>query len=224
MDINRILIKGKDFNVPAVMITPQAPSGAAVIVPGYGGSKEEMLGFAFRMAETGVAACAIDLRGQGEHELSFGDGVILDLEAALGYCRKFGKTAAIGHSMGGRLALLSTADYRVGISPALPRTYTEHTMSRVLKSRKVRVRSAKEAMLFEMFERLEEWIPKEKERALIIYGSNDIPEIMEACEKMRRQGVETVKVDGVSHPDSFLVNDIIRMITARLKKWMKEEL
>lgn len=37
------------------MIEPAAPKGAAVVIHGYGGCKEEQLGMAWRIAEKGLA-------------------------------------------------------------------------------------------------------------------------------------------------------------------------
>jgi alpha-beta hydrolase superfamily lysophospholipase len=97
MEIHRLFIEGDGFHVPAVTLTPANPAGAAVIVSGYGGSKEEQLGLAWRVAETGLAACAIDLRGHGEHMLPFGVGALDDVDAAIRYCRSYGKVIVIGH-------------------------------------------------------------------------------------------------------------------------------
>src|SRR5208337_1469406 len=105
MKIEREFIQADGFNIPCVTLTPGVSQGAAVIVHGYGGCKEEQLGLAWRVAEVGITACAIDQRGHGEHELSLDEHVLQDVEAAIAYCRRFGRVAAIGHSSGGRLSL-----------------------------------------------------------------------------------------------------------------------
>ncbi|MCE7699077.1 MAG: alpha/beta fold hydrolase [Methanobacterium paludis] len=113
MDIKRDLIEGEEFKLPCIQFTPSKSKGAAVIVHGYGGSKEEQLGLAWRVALKGITTCAIDIRGHGENPNSLDRNILTDLEVAISYCRQFGKVAAIGHSLGGRLALVSSADYAV---------------------------------------------------------------------------------------------------------------
>ncbi len=41
--------------------------------------------------------------------------------------KDFGQVTAIGHSLGCRFALISGADFAIGISPALPKTFTPQT-------------------------------------------------------------------------------------------------
>jgi len=48
MDIRRKTIEGNGFNVPSIIFTPSDIHGAAVIIHGYGGCKEEILGLAYR--------------------------------------------------------------------------------------------------------------------------------------------------------------------------------
>ncbi|SMC21757.1 hypothetical protein SAMN02745134_01439 [Clostridium acidisoli DSM 12555] len=66
MNITRETIKGNGFSVPSIVFTPSDLQGAAVIIHGYGGSKEEQLGLAYRVAEAGLKTFVIDLRGHGE--------------------------------------------------------------------------------------------------------------------------------------------------------------
>jgi predicted alpha/beta-fold hydrolase len=65
MDIENRFLPGDGCKVPAILIQPEDPIGAAVIVHGYGGNKEEQLGLGWRVAEAGLVACVIDLRGHG---------------------------------------------------------------------------------------------------------------------------------------------------------------
>src|SRR3989304_1568435 len=98
-----------------------SPVGGVSVAHGYGGNKEHMLGLAARLAEQDLAACVFDIRGHGEPPAPLGPAMLEDLEATLTFLRRFGRVAAVGHSLGGRLALASTADVVVAISPALPR-------------------------------------------------------------------------------------------------------
>lgn len=66
MKLERKTIEAVGCGIPAVILTPGAPRGAAVVVHGYGVNKEEILGLASRVAGWGLAVCALDLRGYGE--------------------------------------------------------------------------------------------------------------------------------------------------------------
>jgi len=121
MDFQRVkdLTAPDGHPIPAFLFSPAAPRGGAVVCHGYGGSKEQMLGIAVAIAERGTAALLVDLCGHGENSAPIGPAMRDELEAAIAYVRRFGKTAAIGHSLGGRMALMSTADVMVGMSPSV---------------------------------------------------------------------------------------------------------
>jgi len=105
--------------IPGYLFSPASPRGGAVVCHGYGGSKEQMLGIAVAVAEKGTAALTIDLCGHGENMAPIGPGMRDELEAAIAFVRRFGKAAVIGHSLGGRLALMSSADIMVAMSPSV---------------------------------------------------------------------------------------------------------
>jgi len=48
MNIEREAIRENGLEIPCFLVKPQVTQGAAVIVHGYGGSKEEQLGLAWR--------------------------------------------------------------------------------------------------------------------------------------------------------------------------------
>lgn len=203
MDIQRKFIPAHGYQVPAIFFAPYSADAAVVVVHGYGGSKEEQLGLAWRIAERGFAVFAIDLRGHGEHPLELNEGVPEDVEAAVRLARAFGKVAVVGHSLGGRLALLSSADLAIAISPAFSQTYTPQTHQNLLR-RSFRVREASPETVFEICEKLPVWEPKDR-RAALIYGSRDIPEIMAACEEQKAKGVPTICLDNATHSDTYLL-------------------
>lgn len=120
MDIRRQIIKGDGVEIPSIVLTPDDFKGVAIIVPGYGGSKDEELGLAYRVAEAGFKTFAIDFRGHGENGSHFDENIILDLEVVINHCKGFGKVVVIGHSLGGRIALISSSDYAIGISSVIP--------------------------------------------------------------------------------------------------------
>ena len=106
-------------NIPALLFAPPTPRGAAVVVHGYGASKEQMLGVAEALVEKKLAALVIDLCGHGENRFAIGAAMREEVDAAVAYARRFGKVAAVGHSLGGRLALMSSADAIVAMSPSV---------------------------------------------------------------------------------------------------------
>jgi dienelactone hydrolase len=131
MEIEHRFLSGDGCKVPTILIQPADPKGAAVIVYGYGGNKEEQLGLGWQVAEAGLVACVIDLREHGEHSLLLDGEAGADLDAAIRFCRLFGKVAAIGHSFGGHLSLLSNADYRIALSPSVNRSLSEQNLFRL---------------------------------------------------------------------------------------------
>lgn len=217
MEIRRQFIPGNGFHVPCIFITPPAPVGIAVIVHGYGGSKEEQLGLAWRVAETGLAACAIDLRGHGEHMLPLDMKVLDDVEAAIRHCRSYGKVTVIGHSMGGRMALLSSADAVIALSPAVCPTYGP-PIHRIIESWSHKVREPSKAFCFDVLERMPVWKPDGKRQTLIIYGSRDMPEIARSCQKLKELGVPTVEITQALHSDIFLLEPTIEAIKRELAR------
>jgi hypothetical protein len=218
MNIERQMIQGKGLSVPCIMLTPESPKGAAVVVHGYGGCKEEQLGLAWRIAEKGIAACSIDLRGHGENKHPMDWDMIDDVEAALDHCKGFGKVAAIGHSMGGRVCLLSKAEYKIGISPAYSKTYGPRTHQSICNSRDYRVIQAFPDALFRTLAAFPEW-QYDGGNALIVYGSRDLPEIFASCEHLKNNGTPAVLIDKALHSDIFLLEETFKAVSQQLEKW-----
>lgn len=217
MNINRQLIQGDGFTVPSVIITPQTSIGAAIIIHGFGSCKEEHLGFAWRIAEAGFTTCIIDLRGHGEHELEFDEKIVLDVEAAIQYCRRFGKVVTIGHSLGGRLSLISNADYTIGISPAIYKTLCDQTIGNLNTFKNHRVRKTLSAK--EIFNKIPIWQVSENRNSVIFFGSRDSQDIILACNELKSMDVPVIKVEGALHGDIFLLEEIFDKVTSHLKIW-----
>ena len=219
MNIEGIKIEGDGYEIPAVLISPGKASSAAVIAHGYGGCKEEQLGLAFRIAEKGIAACAIDLRGHGEHPLPLNEKVLDDLSAAIRYCRSFGKVAAVGHSLGGRLALLSDADFVIGISPpAMVSVFGAPTRMILKEMRSYRVRE--EIDVLEVFKRLPVYKASNDKNILFIYGERDVPEIKKTCVTLEARGENVIKVDRALHADIFLLESTFEKVCRQLSEWL----
>jgi hypothetical protein len=219
VDIRRESIAGEGFEVPAVWVTPPNPAGAAVIVHGYGGCKEEMLALAWRVAECGLAACAIDLRGHGQHALDLDENVPLDVAAAVQRGRSFGPVTAIGHSLGGRLALTSDAGHAIALSPALDDTFSPQTQEILRSLRSFRVRERFPLYVLDIMPRLPMWQPHAGQRAAIVFGASDIPEIVAACRRWASAGARVVEIEQAHHGDILFLERTFDCVTQQLRAW-----
>ena len=220
MKVKREIIEGNDFEVPCVAFKPSNSRGAVVLVHGYGGLKEETFGLALHIAEKGFTVGAIDLRGHGEHKLDLDENILLDLETAISHFKSFGKVTAVGHSLGGRLSLISSADYAIGISPALDKTFSPQTRKILEELRGYKVRKSN----FTVFKILKD-LPSfqfDEDNSLIIYGSRDVPEIMSKCDKLKSEGVQVVQMENALHNDIFLLGTTFKTVTQKLQEWHLE--
>lgn len=221
MQIERIKITA-DPSIPAVIIKPDNPCGCVVLMHGYGGCKEEQLGLAWRIAEVDLAVCTNDLRGHGENPLSMDIEMLTDVEAVVSQCREFGKVTAIGHSLGGRLALISSSDFAIGISPSLDREYGEQTRAILKNMRSYRVKAESFETLFDIQAELPVWQPEANRPNLVIYGERDALEIQSACAAVRTSPQTDVKkIPQALHSDIFLLEESIRCIKNQLSDWYK---
>lgn len=219
MDIERQVIQGNGFKVPSIILKPTNSIGAAVIVHGYGGCKEEQLGLAWRVAEIGITTCVIDLRGHGEHELPLDENILLDVETVIKYCHHFGKVVALGHSLGGRLSLLSDADYIIGISPALNKTFSNQTQETLKVLRSYRVKEINPNVNWDILNKLPEWEYDGSRNVRIFFGSRDVPDIISTCSKLKEKGVPIIQIDKALHNDIFLLEETFDNIINQLKEW-----
>jgi len=224
MEIERRTVPADGYEIPALVITPDRPVGAAVILPGYGGNREEFAGLGWRVAEAGLAACIIDLRGHGEHPLPLDTGICEDVEAAIRSCRTFGKVTAIGHSLGGRLALISSADFHIGISPSLSRTYGERTQEMLKTLRGYRVHPPDLGAILAVQAALPVWESRgNAPDTLVICGERDVPEIVQECRALETSGVKTVRVPGGMHSDIFLLEPTFIAIRKQIGFWYRPQ-
>jgi len=223
MEIQRVEIKAHNADVPGISVMPRSPIGAAVIAHGYGGCKEEQLGLAMRVAESGLAVVAIDLRGHGQNPRPLDVNVLDDLEAGIDHYRRYGRVVAIGHSLGGRLALISSSDFAIGLSPPLDPRYCTRTQALLQKLRSYRVRPADAGTVFDLLQHLPPVQEGGRERTLVIYGSRDVPEIVEAGDALRSCGRNAVRLEQAIHGDTYLLEETFTAISAQLSAWFGEE-
>lgn len=220
MDIKKEMIKGDGFEVPSIVLTPDNFKGAAVIIHGYGGSKEEELGLAYRVAEAGFKTFAIDFRGHGENALYLDENIVLDLETVIKYCKTFGKVAAIGHSLGGRIALTSSADYAIGISPAVTTAFNEQTINLLKTLRYYRVIQKSEESLMKINKEIPVFNFNDDNKRAIIYGSKDIPEIVSECKKYKAKAKnsEIIEIYNALHNDICTLENTFQNVVKLLNQ------
>jgi pimeloyl-ACP methyl ester carboxylesterase len=203
--IARTTFGGGGARMPLVTISAPGNTVSAVVIHGFGGNKEEQLGLSFRIAELGFDTYTMDLRGHGENANALDPAMLDDVEALIAHCRRAGEVAAVGHSLGGRLALLSSAGYRVGISPALGKTFSGRTRDTVKRQRNHRVSEATEDAGFDIIDALPD-VSALTARDLVLYGSRDVPEIVRSCEALQHDGRHVVRVDDAFHGDIFVLD------------------
>jgi dienelactone hydrolase len=199
-----------DHAVPAYLFLPEAPRGGAAVVHGYGGCKEQMLGIAARLAEEGWAALALDLRGHGEHPTPLDEGVLQDLEAAVSWLRRYGRVVAVGHSLGGRLALISSADLVVAISPAVASRPSEEGRQMLLTFGSTTVRSPSPSTILELMRKMEE-VKQPDRPVLLLHGERDIPTLIEGIHRLAgglSRG-HLVPITTFQHPETPLTPTIV---------------
>jgi len=217
LEIEELMVNGDGFEVPLLMLTPTTSKGGVIVAHNYGGSKEEMLGIALRIAKTGFTTGVIDLRGHGENGLPLNEEILLDLETTITFFKQFGKVTVVGHSLGGRLALISNADHAIAISPAISKEFSPKTMGMIMELRDYRVNRS-EIDLFTIIENIPQ-LEFDPENVLITYGSRDVPEIISGCEELTSEGYEVVKIDNALHVDIYTLESTFETVTKKLKEW-----
>jgi dienelactone hydrolase len=181
MDVRHVELDGPGPPIPAWEITPDvAPVAAAALFHEYGSCKEAMLGLALILAEAGLVCTVPDLPGHGQHPEVFGPAVLDEARAAVQQARRHGPVVAVGHSLGGRLALLSGADAVVAVSPALPQQPSPEGMYALRTFSTPKVRQEHPGQVVEVLRglpvHLASGIP-----VLVVLGEEDIPSIRTAC-------------------------------------------
>lgn len=182
MDFQRVsnLTAPDGHAIPGFLFAPASPRGGAVVCPGYGGSKEQMLGIAVAVAEKGTAALVFDPCGHGENMAPIGPGMRDELEAAIAFVRRFGKTAAIGHSLGGRLALLSSADVMVAMSPSVMVQMSPQGKWMFENLPSPGVREPYKGYVLELLEKLGP-APSHDRPCLLLYAERDIQALLDGA-------------------------------------------
>ncbi|MBN2528787.1 MAG: alpha/beta fold hydrolase [Deltaproteobacteria bacterium] len=197
MEIRHLFLEANGVVIPSVQLNCESRY-LAIVIHGYGGNKEEMMGLSSHLLFRGYDSLTIDLRGHGESLDPYSIEVLNDVNYLIDQVRQRKTVIAIGHSVGGRLALLSNADVKVGISPALKGRYSEQTRKMIQSLRSYRVIEESADTNFEILEKLSSVYSGRK---LVVYGSRDVPEIKQACKQLEGSDTEVQQIVGALHND-----------------------
>ena len=206
----------KHNETPGILITPELSKGSVLVAHGYGGCKEEIIGLSLKIAVLGFTVYTIDIQGHGENTSPLSFGVVHEISDCVEFCRQFGKVTVIGHSLGGRLALTSAADFAVGISPALADEYDQKTHSVLKSKRQFRVREINPDILFELVRDLPVFHPNSK--SFILFAAKDIPEIFDECKKLQSD-IRAVEIQNASHSDIYLLEKTFSLVSGQMLDW-----
>jgi pimeloyl-ACP methyl ester carboxylesterase len=182
MNLERIttLAATDGHDIPAYLLTPGFAHGGAVLIPPYGSTKEHMLGIAAALAAAGIAALSIDVCGHGDNRTEIGPVMLDEVESAVRYMHRFGRTAAIGISLGGRLALMSSADCMVAISPSVVTEISPQGKWMFENFPSPAVREPYSGYVVELLEALGP-VRSHDRHCLLLYAERDIPAILEGA-------------------------------------------
>lgn len=199
--------------IPGFLLSPASPRGGAVVCHGYGGSKEQMLGVVTAVAEKGIAVLAIDLCGHGENLAPIGPAMRDELEAGVAYVRRFGRTAAMGHSLGGRLALMSSADVMVAMSPSVMMQMSPQGKWMFENLPSPGLREPYSGYVLELLEKLGP-IPSHGRPCLLLYSERDIQALLDSAPGLQAQLPSSEKrlVSLDIRPDVQHENGLIRYL------------
>jgi fermentation-respiration switch protein FrsA (DUF1100 family) len=215
MDFQRVtdLAGPEGHAIPAFLFSPATPHGGAVVCHGYGGAKEQMLGVAASVAEKGMAALVIDLCGHGENTAPIGPAMLDELEAALAYVRRFGRAAVVGHSLGGRLALMSSADVVVAMSPSVMMQMSPQGKWMFENLPSPGVREPYSGYVLELLEKLGP-VPSHRRPCLLLYSERDIQALLDGAAGLQTQLPLAEKriVSADIRPDVQHENGLIRYL------------
>ncbi len=215
MNVERVttLAAADGHSIPAYLLAPFSAQGSAVLIPPYGATKEHMLGIAVTLGEAGIATLAIDLCGHGENRTAIGPVMRDEVECAIHYLRHFGPTAALGISLGGRLALMSSADCMVAISPSVVAAISPQGKWMFETFPSPTVREPYPGYVVELLDALGPVAPHDRP-CLLLYAERDIPAILQGAKGLQASlsKSELRYVTSDLHPEVQHDNGFIRYL------------
>jgi pimeloyl-ACP methyl ester carboxylesterase len=207
------LIAPDGHMVPGALFVPESPRSGALLIHPYGAAKEHLYALAVAVAERDIAALAIDLCGHGRNMTPIGPGMVDEVEAGLQHVRRYGRVGAIGLSLGGRLALMSSANYAVAISPAVVAEVSPQGKWMFENFPSPAVREPYPGYAIELLELLGP-VPGHDRACLLLYAERDIPAILDGAAGLKaalpRAEVRYITTD--LRPDVQHENGMIRYL------------
>jgi len=200
--------------IPALLFSPDhSARGGVAVFPGYGATKEHMLGLSAALAEKGMAALSFDPCGHGENMTPIGPGMRDEFEAAVRYVRRFGPAGATGISLGGRLALMTSADCMVAISPAVTAEISPQGKWMFQNFPSPSVREPYSGYVVELLDVLGP-VPSHHRPCLLLYAERDLPSLLEGAPGLKAglPGAELRYVTTDLRPDVQHENGLIRYL------------
>jgi len=207
--------------IPAILLAPDSPRSGAVVLHPYGTSKEHMLGLAFALGERGIAALSIDLCGHGENMAAIGPRMLQEVDAAISYMRKsHQRVGCTGLSIGGRLSLMSAADYMAAMSPAVVSEVSPQGKWMFENFPKPAVREPYSGYAAQLLKDLGP-VAAHNRPTLLLYSERDIPMILEGAKELKQlfPQAEVQYVKGEVRPDVQHEVGLIRY----LPRWFNHE-
>jgi pimeloyl-ACP methyl ester carboxylesterase len=217
MQVRRVvdLCAPDGYPIPAYLLEPHGTArGAAAICHGYGSAKEEMFALALAVVEGAQCrALCIDLRGHGEHLAPIGVGVLTDVQAALRYLSGNGPIVAIGHSLGGRLALMADAELAVAVSPAVVQEISAQGRWMFENFPSPLVREPYSGYVVELLDRLGD-VPPRAKPCLLVHAERDIPNIIAGTRELaeRLPGATVHEIRAHLRPDVASESGFVRYL------------
>ena len=215
MEFQRVLdlAAPDDHAIPAFLFSPASPRAGVVVCHGYGGSKEQMLGVAVAVAERGMAALVVDLCGHGENRAPIGPAMREEVEAGVAFVRRFGRTAVVGHSLGGRLALMSSADVMVALSPSVMVQMSPQGKWMFENFPSPGVREPYFGYVNELLEKLGP-VPSHGRPCLLVYSERDIKPLLDGAAglQMELPRAEKRLISAEIRPDVDHENGLVRYL------------
>jgi dienelactone hydrolase len=223
MNIQRItdLTAPDRLHIPAILLAPEAARSGVVLLHPYGTAKEHMFAVAFALAETGIASLSIDSCGHGENHAPIGRRMLEEVNAAIAYLRaRYGRVGCAGLSIGGRLSLMSNADYMVAMSPAVVAEISPQGKWMFQNFPKPGVREPYSGYAAELLKELGP-VPKHDRPCLLLYSERDIPMILDGAKELQQllPQAEVLRVSGETRPDVQHDVGLIRY----LPRWFNHE-
>lgn len=213
-----------NFRIPCIEFLPKRSQAMLLILHGIGGSKEEQLGLGMRLADKAFSVCLVDLPGHGENTNLFPSDIMSYVNSLIAdYRNYYENIVAMGHSVGGRIALISDADYFIGISPTLCKDFSDATKTTIKNMRYHRVNLSSENALWDLQKELKSYDTARLPNTQIIYGSRDVPEIITACNNLKNENTSVISIENALHSDIFLSEETFKLIEKQLNDWFSKK-